>query len=762
MQEEESVGDLGAMDVETLTSTIKSFVIDKRYLIVIDDVWTIAAWDAIQCRLPENNHSSRIIVTTRMETVAKACSPASISEDNICRIQHLGPQDSEKIFLNRVFGANNACPEELKEVKNNILKKCGGLPLAIISMASLLANNKSPGSVDMWNRVWNSIGSQMEINPTLEGMRQIITLSYNHLPYHLKACFIWIAEGLVPEKRGLTSLEVAEAYFDELLSRNMVKPGSVDYNGVTECCVHDMMLEVILSKALEENFISLVGGPCRGLSYDNIRRLSIHGYDQRAGIEGMSMQHVRSLSTFCPEGQFKLLDRLKEFTLLRVLDLEGCKDVKNHHMEQVCRLFLLRFLSLRRTDVTEIPCEIEKLRHLQRLDLRETLLGDAPQSLINLEKLEILDLSNRNNWRVLLKLPKGLRKMKALQRLDRFELGDDPEVAKEIGELVRLRHLGIVLIHSTEQVRESLAHSIGKITSLHSMTIENIGGSNMNFVEGLNSPPQILRLHGDQIFGVLCKLPNLVKLSLDKYSYTDEQLCARTEFKFPVLKMLFLVPDYGTPKVVRFEKEAMARLEKLTMRYSREDRSLQGLEHLTSLKELKLQGNKRNKALRREVDLARAESKNRCRRWTRRWPSTSRRLRARWTRAEHAAGARGVHPGRSSWAARRRAPTFPGGAACPSRRCDLDELLPAGFVERTEGRRRPGLSHPAVGGFVTHCGWWNSTCAREPVARATYAEQHLNALKLVSVMGVAVPMEVDRKLERAVRSRMPQGPGGGS
>ncbi|PUZ72167.1 hypothetical protein GQ55_2G371800 [Panicum hallii var. hallii] len=48
-----------------------------------------------------------------------------------------------------------------------------------------------------------------------------------------------------------------------------------------------------------------------------------------------------------------------------------------------------------------------------------------------------------------------------------------------------------------------------------------------------------------------------------------------------------------------------------------------------------------------------------------------------------------------------------------------------------------------------------------------YAEQHLNAFELVSVMGVAVGMEVDRKrgnfveaaeLERAVRSLM----GGGS
>nr|CAB3461986.1 unnamed protein product [Digitaria exilis] len=633
---------------------------EEEYLIVIDDVWTIAAWDNIQCRLPENNCSSRIIVTTRMETVAKACSSASTSEDNICRIQHLGPQDSEEIFVSRVFGAKNACPKELEKAKNKILKKCGGLPLAIISMASLLANYKSPGSADMWNRVCNSIGSQMEINPTLEGMRQIITLSYDHLPYHLKPCIMylsifpedylidkqrllyrWIAEGLVPEKRGLTSLEVAEAYFDELLSRNMVKPGSVDYDGVKECCVHDMMLEVILSKALEENFISLIGGPCRGVSYDNIRRLSIHSYDQRNGIDGISMQHVRSLSTFCPKGQSKLLDRLKEFTLLRVLDFEGCKDVKNRHMKQVCRLFLLRFLSLRRTDVEKLPCEIDKLQHLQTLDLRDTLLMGVPESLINLGKLENLDLSNRNSWRVLLKLPKGLRKMKALQRLDRFELGDDAEVAKEIGELVQLRQLGIVLMQSTEQVRENLAKSIGNISSLHGMTIENPGGGNINFLEGLKSPPQLLRalcicdkidrfpswveshkqladiyvynigLKGDQIFGVLCKLPNLVKLSLGKYSYMDEQLVARTEFKFPVLRILFLDPGFGTPKVLRFEKEAMASLEKLTMRYSSMDRSLQGIEHLTSLKELKLQGIKSNEALRRDVDVARAQSKNR-------------------------------------------------------------------------------------------------------------------------------------------------------
>uniref|UniRef100_A0A0A9G8H0 Disease resistance R13L4/SHOC-2-like LRR domain-containing protein n=1 Tax=Arundo donax TaxID=35708 RepID=A0A0A9G8H0_ARUDO len=354
----------------------------------------------------------------------------------------------------------------------------------------------------------------------------------------------------------------------------------------------------------------------------------------------MSMQHVRSLSTFRPKGQLKLLDRLHEFTLLRVLDLEGCKDVQDHHMKHVCGLFLLRFLSLRGTDITEIPSQIEELRHLQILDLRGTLLRGVPESLINLEKLEILDLSNRNDWRVLLRLPQGIQKMKALQRLDRFELCNDAEVAKEIGDLVQLRHLGIILNGSTEQVRERLANSIGKISTLRSMTVETLGG-NMNFLQGLPSPPQLLQsiclcgainrfpswveshehladiyvyktcLRGDQIFGVLCKLPNLVKLSLDRYSYMDQQLVARTKFKFPALKQLHLVPDYGTPKVLRFEKEAMSEIEMLTMRYFDTDRSLQGIEHLTSLKEVKLKGEKNNKALGREVDLVKAESNSR-------------------------------------------------------------------------------------------------------------------------------------------------------
>ncbi|KAJ6846152.1 putative anthocyanidin 3-O-glucosyltransferase 2 [Iris pallida] len=105
-----------------------------------------------------------------------------------------------------------------------------------------------------------------------------------------------------------------------------------------------------------------------------------------------------------------------------------------------------------------------------------------------------------------------------------------------------------------------------------------------------------------------------------------------------------------------------------------------------------------------------------------------------------------------------------------------DEVLPQGFLERTKDRGMvwPSwapqveiLSHRAVGGFVTHCGW--NSCLEglwfgvPMLAWPLYAEQHLNQVLMVRDLEVAVGLEVDRKggnfvaageLERGVRCLM--------
>ena len=107
-----------------------------RYFIIIDDLWDKRAWDVIQCALPPNNQCSRVIITTRNENLARSCCS---NHRCIHNMRPLSEQDSKKLFFGRIFGSEDACPSKLRKASSEILKKCDGLPLAIITMASMLA-----------------------------------------------------------------------------------------------------------------------------------------------------------------------------------------------------------------------------------------------------------------------------------------------------------------------------------------------------------------------------------------------------------------------------------------------------------------------------------------------------------------------------------------------------------------------------------------------------------------------------------------------
>ncbi|KAF7070198.1 hypothetical protein CFC21_075742 [Triticum aestivum] len=665
----ELLGKIDSMNVGQLQSEVGESLRDSRFLILIDDVWSKAAWEAIWSKLPSSNCSSRIIVTTRIDTVAKACS--NVGDYYIHHMKALEEEESKRLFRSKAFGSisEDSCPKE-KELEGEIetiLKKCGGLPLAIVSIASLLASYTHPEGKKMWQIVGRSTGSQMDINPTLEGMRQILTLSYDHLPHHLKACMMylsifpedyiickdrllkrWIAEGLIPEKRGMTQMELAEAYFSELMSRSMIDQG-IDivnmYQWREETCrVHDMMLEVIVSKSLESNFVSLVGGQYEGMSYDRIRRLTIHGGVEAAqelsskkmalhhgtwnGIKGMTMQHVRSLSIFDSEVP-KLLARLGEFTLLRVLDMEDCKGLEEKYLKHICRMYLLRFLSLKGTDIKQMPSRIGNLEHLQTLDVRQTQLTSLPETVIKLEKLEHLLFTTKGNLWSAWMAPRGINRMKALRHLNKV-IVIDPMVAKEIGELDQLQELCIYVDSRHEihpDVPEGLACSLSMMYSLEWLDIGNFGCELwpfvqvLNFLHGVETPPRLLRylricgridklpdwvgsltnliefdiawtyLDGDQLFNVLCKLPNLERLTLGPYFIRHvEYMVAGSNQSFRELKELTLGYSPEVPRVYIFKEGCMPKLETLVLNYGDQWKKMEGIEHLTKLKEVQIGG----------------------------------------------------------------------------------------------------------------------------------------------------------------------------
>jgi hypothetical protein len=158
---------------------------------VIDDIWDKELWSNINLAFSSsNNFGSRLITTTRIVSVAKLCS--SSTHDPIYQMTPLSDDDSKRLFYKRIFSHESECPHEFKNVSIDILKKCGGVPLAIITIASLLASDGLVKREDEWHVLLESIGRGLKEDPNVEQMLKILSFSYYDLPSHLKTCLLYL------------------------------------------------------------------------------------------------------------------------------------------------------------------------------------------------------------------------------------------------------------------------------------------------------------------------------------------------------------------------------------------------------------------------------------------------------------------------------------------------------------------------------------------------------------------------------------------
>ncbi|KAH6791414.1 hypothetical protein C2S51_006420 [Perilla frutescens var. frutescens] len=270
--------------VQELGETLRKVLYNRRYLIVLDDVWDVEIWDEIQLYFPDNNNGSRIVLTTRLSNVAILCNSYCLIRMNI-----LDEEESWVLFRETVFGCEDF-PPELEEVGKEISKLCKGLPLSIVVVGGLL--RRSNKTVEYWKNVAKNINPVIWSDEDVDCYK-ILSLSYSQLDVHLKPCFVcmvifpegreirvsqiikvWVAVGLIKPNGAQTLEEIAEGYLHELVDRNLILVYKNLYDRKITFLVHDLIRDVCKRKSEEDEFFCLR----RALGIERERRIICHDF----------------------------------------------------------------------------------------------------------------------------------------------------------------------------------------------------------------------------------------------------------------------------------------------------------------------------------------------------------------------------------------------------------------------------------------------------------------------------------------------------
>ncbi|TQD86720.1 hypothetical protein C1H46_027743 [Malus baccata] len=508
----------------------------KSYLIVLDDVWPYEKnpdWLKDLCSmLPTSaGKSSWIIITTRNEGVAKSM---VLRNTQIHYPKTLNNGDSWDLFSESAFRKNNGkCPDdEFKLDSEHILKKCGGLPLAIKTLGSLLSQKvDSPTEWKETSEKFHALTKGEQTVAVIDSLR----LSYDELPHtSLKQCLLcvsiypedfeidaeqlihwWIGEGIVRENHLTTAIELGYKYLAELVNRSLLEV--VDrrwYDGkVYKCKIHDMVREVIIKIAGDEAFcIFNDQGKLMQKDKQNMPRwlgISEDMDDDKKELEDNPKLRTFFLMSNPPSNIGKYFRSLES---LRVLDLSYSKVVKDSSttspvtcLEDLFRtnvedlfsyissLKRLACLNLSGTQIKEVPSSIQKLLNLQILVLNKCIkLDKIHPSIKCLKRLIVLDVGDCPIGC----LPKGLGNLCLLQELTGFKVTQGCAL-RELSELKELRVLRIVLSADTEISQDEM----GILSSLSNLKVLTIDAEECKEQEtsgkldGLEMPPNLRELY---------------------------------------------------------------------------------------------------------------------------------------------------------------------------------------------------------------------------------------------------------------------------
>uniref|UniRef100_A0A0E0AYA8 Uncharacterized protein n=1 Tax=Oryza glumipatula TaxID=40148 RepID=A0A0E0AYA8_9ORYZ len=641
--------DLSKMELNMLRGKVSQDLEGKKYLIVLDDLFSLVEWDSIIRNLPTNNNGSRIILTTRFQDVAQSCSKKEMYMYNI---KGLTDEDARELFLTKVRmdgDESELKPDMMKEAEI-IIKKCGRLPLAVATVGGFLSTR--PRNIIEWSEFGDHISEEFDNNPSLEKMKKILRSSYDGLTYHLKSCFLymsifpkdhdiryrrllrrWTAEGYSRATRNRSNEKVAEEQFKALLNKSMIQQSETIASGKTD--------DHITSR-----------------SKDKVRHLVVSkswSREKKDMQNIVDVSHIRSLTVF---GEWRSFFLSKKMRMLRVLDLEDAYGLQDTDLVPIGKLRHLKYLSLRGSfGIFNLPNSFGNLLNLETLDIRGTWVTKLPATIGRLQNLKYLHAGTRSYGQTIISLlrdfksfqedmgirfavslimllisswlrnldlfsvevPRGIGRLRAIHTLSVVNIARGKAILKNLKKLTQLRKLGVTGINKNNC--KKLCSAIADHGHLQSLLLRAEGNAGLEgCLDDLSPPPE--NLESLQLYGNLVTLPEWIKdlKNLQKLSLRNTNLkadaamevlgnlqmlailrlqhdaCEENELHFgpECLKGLTTLEfvNWWTLKSVKFEGVATPKLKELLVDNCEQinNGGFSGIETVSSLKKVSLLG----------------------------------------------------------------------------------------------------------------------------------------------------------------------------
>ncbi|XP_027151315.1 putative disease resistance protein RGA3 [Coffea eugenioides] len=514
----------GMTSRDVIVRKIREQLVGKKYLLVLDDVWTESPilWDDFLHSLRGLNatNGNWCVVTTRKQRTASI-----VATHDPYVLGKLSDDDCWSILTEKA-NAGVEIPEQLQVMKKEIIKKCGGLPLAASVMGGLLRmKRKEEWKLILMNELSNLSGDE-------DGVMQILRLSFDNLPSPaIKKCFaycsifpqdtamegdmlieLWMAEGFLHAGLENKTMEEIGEYYLEILLQSSLFEEARKYGRTRWHKMHDMVHDVaksIMSKSTR--FINSETGS--GDNSNQVRCLVIDSFGE--GAKNLLKSRSNLLHTlFLSQGSLSD-DMLKKLKNLHVLNLSG---EENQNLPiSIGKLIHLRYINFEDSTSETLPESVCKLYNLQTLRLNSfalKVLLKGTCDLISLRHLHFYTLDEA------FQMPLEMGRLTCLQTLEFFNVGR--EKGRRIGELGSLKNLkgnlrisNLELVKGKEGAEEAKLSEKANLFRLELRWASDQEGDNYNdedVLDGLRPHPNLEELviwnfMGDQFPRWLMDLP---------------------------------------------------------------------------------------------------------------------------------------------------------------------------------------------------------------------------------------------------------------